>query len=130
GRIRVLVDVTYTSQFWTRSSADGRFVAHGVDNVTGSYVHDLARGVQIAMAAEYDPAFFPDHSGFTYQGALANTCPMSVLTSNPASVSMTEPGCTRIITLGQYQHMARALGGGDYFAADSQFVQDDGGKAP
>jgi len=127
GVIRVLHDATYVSQFWTRGSPDGRFIAHGVDTVMGSYVQDLARDVQVPIAGEWDPAFFPDNSGFSYQGSLRNTCAMSVLTSNPSSVTMTEAGCARILTLGQYQHMAAAVGG-DYFAADSQYVGDDGGK--
>jgi hypothetical protein len=128
GSLRVLRDVTYETEFWTRSSPDGRFVAHGVTDVAGSIVQDLQRGVEVPIAGEYDPAFFPDDTGFSFQGGPANTCAMSVLTSNPDSVTMTEPGCANITTLGQYQHMAHALNGGDYIAVDSQFVSDDAGK--
>lgn len=130
GRIRVLHDATYATAYWTRSSPDGRFVAHGVDTVAGAYVIDLQRDVVVPIAAEYDPAFFPDGSGFAFQGANRNLCAMSVLTSNPSSVSMTEDGCTRIITLEQYEHLGRILGGGDFFGLDGQFVTDDGGKVP
>ena len=60
-------------------------------------------------------------------GGTRNTCPMSVLTSNPASVAMTETGCTKFSQIGLYQHVGRALGGGDDFTIDSEFVSDDGG---
>lgn len=130
GRTRVLRDVTYVSSYWTRSSPDGRFVAHGVSNVQGSYVVDLQRDVEIPINAAYDPAFFPDNSGFVFQGGPRNTCPQSVLTSNPASITMTEPGCRRIGQIGLYQHVGQLLGGGDYFALDNEFESDDGGKQP
>ncbi|HEY5927042.1 MAG TPA: hypothetical protein VIV11_35385 [Kofleriaceae bacterium] len=130
GRIRVLRDAPDVTSFWTRSSADGRFVAHGVANESGSQVIDLQRNVAVPIDAEYDPAFFPDHSGFAFQGGPRNTCSIAVLTSNPTAVSMTEPGCRAIAELGLYQHLSRMLGGGDYFALASVFVSDDGGKLP
>jgi hypothetical protein len=128
GHVRVLHDATYTSTYWTRSSADGRFVAHGVDAVAGSYVIDLQRDVVVPIAAEYDPAFFPDNSGFAFQGSNRNMCAISVLTSNPSSISMTEAACTRILALEQYEALGRFLGGGDFFSLDGQFIADDGGK--
>jgi hypothetical protein len=128
GTARVLYDVTYASSYWTRSSPDGRFVAHGVANVQGSYVIDLQRDAQVTISTQYDPAFFPDNSGFVFQGGMRNTCAISVLTSNPTSVSMTEPACSRLSTIGLYEHVGRALNGGDFFGIDSQFVSDDGGK--
>jgi hypothetical protein len=130
GTLRVLSEVDYTTSFWTRSSADGRFVAHGVTNVPGSFVLDLQRDLAIPIDAQYDPAFFPDHSGFVFQGGPRNTCPISVLTSNPASISMTEPGCRAIAEVGLYQHVGALIGGGDRFALDALFVSDDGGKLP
>lgn len=131
GTTRMLLDVTYASSYWTRSSPDGRFVAHGVANVPGSYVIDLLRdNAQIAIATDYDPAFFPDNTGFVFQGGTRNTCAISVLTSNPTSVAMTEAGCSRLATIGLYEHVGRALDGGDFFGIDSQFVSDDGGKDP
>jgi len=127
GQLRVLKDVTYKSSYWTRSSPDGRFVAHGVKNTSASTIIDLQRDVAVSVAALYDPGFFPDNSGFVFQGGSRNTCPMSVLTSNPASIAMTEAGCTKYSQIGLYQHVGRALGGGDYFTIDSEFVSDDGG---
>jgi hypothetical protein len=128
-RIRVLHDVTYESSYWTRSSPDGRFIAHGVANVAGSYIYDLQRDANVTIAStQYDPAFFPDNQGFVFQGGTRNVCGISVLTSNPDTVAMTEAACTRISTIGLYEHVGQGLGGGDYFAIDSQFVSDDGGK--
>jgi len=130
GTLRLLKDVTYQSSYWTRSSPDGRFVAHGVANISGSYVIDLQRDATIPIATQYDPGFFPDNAGFVFQGGTRNVCAMSVLTSNPTSIAMTEPGCSKIGQIGLYQHVGRALGGGDYFAIDSEFVSDDGGHSP
>jgi len=130
GNARILNDVTYHSAFWTRSSPDGRFVGHGVADVEGSYIVDLQRGATVTVATQYDPAFFPDNSGFVFQGGQRNVCGISVLTSNPTTISMTEAACSRITTIGLYEHVGRGLGGGDFFAIDGQFESDDGGKEP
>ena len=138
GHARILKDVTYVSSYWTRSSPDGRFVAHGVSNVAGSYIIDLQRNALIGINVAYDPAFFPDNSGFVFQGGPKNTCGMSVLTSNPPDtttmaigISTNEAACRKITNIGLYQHVGQQLGtNGDYFAIDSEFVSDDGGKNP
>lgn len=132
GHMRVLADNTYVSSYWTRSSPDGRFVAHGVSTVQGSYVIDLQRdGMLVPIDVAYDPAFFPDNSGFVFQGGPRNTCPISVLTSNPANVTMTEAGCRKINNIGLYQHVGQSPSGNmDYFALDNEFESDDGGKQP
>jgi hypothetical protein len=127
GHWRVLDDITYQSAYWSRSSPDGRFIAHGGGSAGGSTIIDLQRGVHIAVNAAYDPAFFPDNSGFMFQGASSNSCPLSVLTSNPTQVTMTEPGCASLGVVGLYQHLGKALGGGDYFTINGQFVSDNGG---
>jgi hypothetical protein len=127
-KLRLLKDVTYHSSYWTRSSPDGRFVAHGGGSSGGSTIIDLLNDTLISVNASYDPGFFPDNSGFLFQGPADNVCSMSVLTSNPTHVSMNEPGCADITQVGLYQHVGRALGGGDYFAIDSEFVSDNGGQ--
>jgi hypothetical protein len=127
--IRILDDVTYRSAYWTRSSPDGRFVGHGVSNIHASNITDLQRAAHITVSALYDPGFFPDGSGFVFQGGAHNMCPISVLTSNPATVAMTEAGCSNEQDIGLYQHVGKALNGGDYFTIDSQFVSDDGGHS-
>jgi hypothetical protein len=128
GAIRQLKDVTYVSSYWTRSSPDGRFVGHGVADIQGSYIQDLQRNATVSIATQYDPAFFPDNSGFVFQGGTRNVCGISVLTSNPTSIAMTEPACAKISSIGLYQHVGRGINGGDFFGVDSQFESDDGGK--
>jgi hypothetical protein len=51
------------------------------------------------------------------------------LTSNPTQVTMTEPECTSLTSIGLYEHVG-AIAGGDHFAIDSRFVSDDGGHGP
>jgi hypothetical protein len=53
-----------------------------------------------------------------------------VLASSPDRIGFTEPGCSEVGQVGLYQHVGAALGGGDYWAVDSQFVSDDGGHVP
>jgi len=130
GVLRILAQQAYTSLFWTRSSADGRFVAHGVQSIPGSYVIDLQRAVSVPIEAEFDPAFFPDNSGFVFQGAPRNTCAQSVLTSNPASITMMESGCRNNGAIGLYEQLGRLGPSGDHVALDALFVTDDGGKLP
>jgi hypothetical protein len=123
--LRVLKELDYASSYWTRSSPDGRHVGHGT-LARSSAIVDLAEDRIIPVDALYDPGFFPDNSGFIFQGSSRNVCPMSVLANSPASISMNEPGCNRLDQVGLYQHVAAALGG-DYFTVDGNFVSDDGG---
>jgi len=129
--IRILKTITtYQSSYWTRSSPDGRFVAHGGGSGSSGTVQDLQRGVAVGVPAPYDPGFFPDNSGWMFQGNGNNSCAMSVLTSltgTANSLTMTEPGCTRLSEVGLYQHVGKALGGGDYFAINGAFFSDNGG---
>ncbi len=126
--MRVLKEVSYRSSYWTRSSASGRFIGHGTS--TGAAMIDLQRDAVVTVSALYDPAFFPDDSGFVFQGGgNGNLCPMTVLTANPTSVKMNEPGCSDVGQVGLYQHLGATLGGGDYFSIDGEFVNDDGGHS-
>jgi hypothetical protein len=126
--LRVLYTSTNASNYWTRSSADGRFVGRG------THVHDLARNVEIeAMGASYDSGFFPDNSAFVYQPG-SHTCPMNMLTdltsgspTMPTQISIT--GCAGT-GLALYEHLGAALGGGDYWATSAGTAAwDDGGHS-
>jgi hypothetical protein len=129
-RIRVLAEAAFSTSFWTRSSPDGRFVGHGVRTTGAAAIRDLAREAVVAVDALYDPAFFPDNSGFMLQGnSDGNTCAIGVLAGAPTELKMIEPGCASLRSVGLYQHVGRALGGGDFFAAASIFTSDDGGHA-
>lgn len=133
GHWRQLANVEYETAFWTRSSPDGRFVGHGVRdmNVPGSLILDLQRGAhRVLINAQYDPNWFPDNSGFVFQGGNRNVCGQSVLTSNPDTITTNEAACARLSSVGLYEHVGRALDDGDYFSIDGEFVSDDGGHGP
>jgi hypothetical protein len=128
--VRSLQVVPYASSFWTRSSADGRFVGHGT-KPNGSAFVDLQTGAVIDADAFYDPGFFPDNSGFAFQNSQAQFCEQQVLTATPAPtlITFTEPGCSANDEVGLYQHLGAALGGGDYWTVHGQFNSDDGGHS-
>ncbi|MEO8551878.1 MAG: hypothetical protein ABI678_18005, partial [Kofleriaceae bacterium] len=129
GTNRVLDEITFASSYWTRSSADGRFVGYGA-NLGHSVVTDLARSggpFHISVFnASYDPGFFPDNAAWVFQNS-GKVCPQSTLTSNPSSVQMNEPGCAALNSIGLYQHVGKALNGGDYFTISGLFTSDNGG---
>lgn len=134
--LRILFEYTYSSSFWTRSSADGRFVSHGgspeaAGGGAGAAVIDIERGVVIPAEALYDPGFFPDNSGFMIQGTGrgGGFCRQSLLYTEPTRITFREPECSTFRAVGLYQHMA-AIDGGDYWTVFGQFVSDDGGHSP
>jgi hypothetical protein len=126
---RVLFDIPYRTSYWTRSSADGRFVAHGGGMGSGASIIDLQRGVVIGADAAYDPGFFPDNSGFMFQGTPAGTgiCAQTVLSSGtPTHITFGEAGCSHPSGVGLYQHVGASLDGGDYFIVNSAWSGDPG----
>ncbi len=129
--MRVLRTNDYRSSYWTRSSADGRFVSHGGasggSQTYRSTVIDLMDSREIPAAALYDPGFFPDNSGFALQRNNAKFCEQSLLTSQPAMITFTEPQCRQTSAVGLYQHLGAAAGG-DYWTVDGQFDNDNGGQ--
>jgi hypothetical protein len=115
---RVLHTTTYPTSFWTRSSADGRFVAHGP-----GYVVDLQRDLELPIDSPYDPGFFPDNSAFVWPGQV---CEQSLLTTATSRITFGEPECSAG-DIGLYEHVGVALGGGDYWVVTGQFTSDNGG---
>jgi hypothetical protein len=128
-KTRVLRTNHYQSSYWTRSSADGRFVAHGGGSNFGSTIIDLANDREIPVNASYDPGFFPDNSGFMFQGGGTGMCTTDLLTSEPDSISFNEPQCSEGISIGLYQHIGASLDGSDYWSINGDFVSDDGGHS-
>ncbi len=131
---RVLYQMGYQSSYWTRSSADGRFVAHGGGSGAGggSTIIDLGTpGRLIGTTGFYDPGFFPDNSGFAFQGAGADVCDQRVLSNTPHDnfIDYTESACNGASNIGLYQHLGAAVGG-DYWVVNSQWVGDNGGFGP
>ena len=123
GSLRVLRDLGFHTTFWSRSSASGRFVAAG-----GVKIIDLQQNLEIPVEASYDPGFFPDDSGFLFQGTSrgAGICNFSLLTRSPSQITFAEPECSGG-SLGLYQYVGAALNGGDYFVVTSEFDSDNGG---
>jgi len=82
--IRILKETDYGSSYWTRSSADGRYVAQGGGSSVGggSTIIDLSDGSYIGTDAYYDPGFFPDNSGLAFQGDGAFLCNQSLLATD------------------------------------------------
>lgn len=129
---RVLRQNDYVTAYWTRSSADGRYVAAGIwgSGSDTSRIVDLQRDFSIPGNADYDPGFFPDNSGFVFQGNNAYLCNMSLLDSEPTSITyQNEAECTTTSQglVGLYQHVGAALNGGDYWAISGQFTSDTSG---
>jgi hypothetical protein len=131
-QLKLLREHTYSSQFWIRGSADGRYVATG-GNGGGSMTYratviDLQRGAEIPAAAQYDPAFTPDNVAFMLQGGGPRVCEQSMLANAPAMITFGEPQCSTVNGIGLYQHLGAARGG-DYWAVAGQFNSDNGGHS-
>ncbi|MEE2786465.1 MAG: hypothetical protein VX589_03935 [Myxococcota bacterium] len=132
GLLREVLKLNFKTSFWTRSSADGRFIANGGGTGGGATVTDMARsnpdgsaGFDIKIDASYDPGFFPDNSGFIFQGGGTGICSQSILETED-EVDFEEEGCMRGTNINLYQHVARGVNGGDYFVINSQFTSDSG----
>lgn len=127
GTIREVRELGFRSSFWTRSSPDGRFIGNGGGSDLGSTITDMVTSVDIPIDASYDPGFFPDNSGFIFQGVTggAGICPNSVLTKYN-SIEFDEPECITASGINLYQHVATGTGGSDYFVINSQFTSDPG----
>lgn len=130
---RILTEVGQETDYWIRSSADGRFIAYGG---SPSGVVDLQSLLtepgtlrNISVDAFYDPAFFPDDSAFVFQGYGTAICSTSLL-KNPmtTAIDFSEDACTAGEDVGipLYQAVGASLDGADYLAATGDFHSDDG----
>ncbi|HVZ33963.1 MAG TPA: hypothetical protein VG963_16160, partial [Polyangiaceae bacterium] len=155
-KIRILRDNTDSpTLFWSRTSADGRYMASGLQNYDdggdrGQFV-DLAQNRIITAHFAYDATFFPDNSGFLVQqgggdesgpsgvpttGSVdsretALVCEQSVFDGNPARISGEESQCSKIGgTFGLYQQLSKSLDGSDYWVVHGSYESDDGGFNP
>ncbi|MBK7863739.1 MAG: hypothetical protein IPJ65_35065 [Archangiaceae bacterium] len=129
--LRILGEYAYVSSYWTRSSPDGRFIAHGGGVTSGATVHDLVGPRTVAAAANYQPNFFPDNSGFSFQTAGGHRiCRQSLLTSNPTAITFSEPECSTVSTVGLHSQLAAETSGGGYWAAHGAFNGDNGMNEP
>jgi hypothetical protein len=123
-KIRQLMAQPLVSHYW---------VGFGLNS--SARVVDLAKpNPPIAIAASYDPFFFPSNDGFAFAGTLSDgslrVCRQSLLAdvagSPSPSISLGESKCT---ALGQavYQSIGSALDGLRYFVTVGSHENDDGG---
>jgi hypothetical protein len=146
-KLRILRDISQDTAYWMRSSPDGRFFASGTDAATrepqrgeaDSGFHAMISDLQtqltgeafrdIPVKADYDPAFFPDNSGFMFQSERlgAGMCSQSLLESPlTAYVDFTQAECSTAGNIHLYQSVGASLGGSDYLAAAGAFEEDRG----
>jgi hypothetical protein len=142
--IRVMRELDFKTYYWTRTSADGRFVANGVSGggADGAVISDLAASLapegpktrDIYVSAKYDPDFWPDNKGFMFQGTPRGGvfCAQSLLT-NPATtrISFSEPQCSKLDTVGLYQTVGQRIGDNsvaDHFVVNGKFASDNPGQ--
>jgi hypothetical protein len=135
--IRMIHEMPHETSFWSRNSADGRFVASG-GGEDGAFVVDFAKQLdtrgaerrEIGVAASYDPSFMPDNSAFLIQGDGTHVCAQTLL-ANPATtnVSFQESQCSNVENVSLYQSVGRRLADNemsDFFIVNNSFESDDG----
>ncbi|WP_394828191.1 hypothetical protein [Pendulispora albinea] len=143
--VRILRTWAFESSFWTRSSADGRFVGTGVSSGGPAGYHaavsDLAAALDPAgprtrdiwLNASYDPSFYPDNTGFLFQATPRglSICGQSLLTDpRTRYVSFREASCSGLGSNSLYQTVGQQIGDnslGDRFVVNSAWVGDNGG---
>lgn len=138
--VRILTKLGYRTSFWTRSSADGRYVANGRSDggTGGSIITDLLKNIDIPVRAAYDPGFTPDNATFVFQGTPvgAGFCPQDMLENPPMNggqlvpITFQEPGCGGTNSIRLYQHLGTSLDGGAAFAVNGDYSSDNGGHSP
>ncbi len=136
-QLRVLADLSEETQYWIRSSADGRFIAFG-GSPSGvvdlqSRLTDPTKTRIISVNAYYDPGFFPDDSAFVFQGNRTAICSNSLLKNpNTRMIDFSEDACSVSdeVQLPLYQAVGASLDGADYLAATGDFLSDIGAENP
>ncbi len=142
--LRLMADLPRGSSYWTRSSPDGRYIAHGLneaievgDRFYGSAIYDLkelrAGGAKsmIPVVASYDPGFFPDGSGFSFQGTdLKGTivCRLKDLLSPLVMAITGEESFCSDNSLSLYHSVGASLNGMDQWAFTGEFNGEAGGE--
>jgi len=127
GKLRILRELSFNTYYWMRSSADGRFVANGATGGDGAMISDLQSDKDMKVKAAYDPGFFPDNKSWMFQGTPIGSgfCTSALLQRNPDRIDFSEAECSHVEGVSLYQHLGSGLGGGDYFAVNSQFTSDN-----
>jgi hypothetical protein len=133
GHMRILYQYDEATQYWIRSSADGRFVGNGgepsaIVDLQDKLLGRLAR--KIMVEALYDPAFLPDNSGFMFQGGVhgSRICEQSILDyADLVTIDFMQLGCsTSDLQIGLYQAIGSSLETGDIRTLAGSYGSDDG----
>ncbi len=134
-KVRKLRDMPGKTEFWVRSSADGRY-----SGVGGSKIFDHAAGPTakgIPVQAPYDPTFFPNNDGFGFAGTDGGirVCRQSVIAKAQLlptpKITLHETGCSAIAD-DVYESVGAATDGAVYWMSHGEHVNDFGdlGKPP
>ncbi len=132
GQIRKLHTFQNSTNYWIRSSADGRFVAAGG---SPSIVVDLLPKMQGKEArintvkAEFDPSFAPDNQSFMFQGQSGSrVCVQTLLEgADPVTIDFLNEGCSKSnLDVGLYQGLGNNLANGDIVTIAGGFQSDSG----
>lgn len=135
GEVRSLYTLSgEASRFWTRSSADGRYVSYGAR--PQSIIIDLAPKLtgqsarRMTVEADYDPAFSPDNLSFMYQGEKSGTrfCNQTLLaTPSLTRIDFNSDACsTSNLRVGLYQGLGASLDNGEMMTIAGGFRSDEG----
>jgi hypothetical protein len=136
--MRKLTEIQMQTQYWSRISPDGRFLAVGVTpgiQINGSQYQGLIMDLnpilssrphrEIGVDARFDPSFFPDNSSFVFQDPNM-MCPMSLLLDERRKT--VERGDCTSASMNQYHSSGIGLNGDDYGVVSGEFEWDDGGR--
>lgn len=135
GEVRTLYTLSgERSTYWTRSSADGRYISYG--SKPYSIIVDLApklagnKARRIQVEADYDPAFTPDNLSFIYQGESHGTrlCHQSMLANTSLTrINFNSDDCSSSnLRVGLYQGIGSSLDNGDIMTINGGFKSDEG----
>ncbi len=136
-KVRVLHELPHDTSFWSRNSADGRFVSSGGGD-DGAFVVDLDGQLksagkerrEIGITASYDPSFMPDNSGLLIQGGGTHFCTQDLFTDAATkTVNFQERQCSSLENVQLYQSVGRRLADNqmsDYFIVNNSFESDNG----
>ena len=128
-KLRELRKLGFTSDFWIRSSPDGRFTSFGgypsqiIDNANPT-------AASVEVDAPYDPGYFPNNDGFSFAGTNhgISVCKESVLLKafqTHQKITFNEAGCAGMIDT-VYQSVGASLDGSLYFMATGDHTDDSG----
>jgi len=134
GEVRILHTIDADSTYWTRSSADGRYISYGGSPT--STIIDLMPMLQnksarkIAVEGDYDPAFTPDNLSFMFQGQSHGSrfCNVSMLAKRDlTTIDFNSSSCSKSdLNIGLYQGLGSSLDNGDITTLAGSFKSDEG----